>query len=256
MFRKSFILVLPCLLIFLSFADKALGMPVSEGEVDLFFYGQKVNEIRLIQEIKNKMPHFQPERFELKQVILFAKSEHGRGSAHLLVNGDMSFDKNIPGDVRYFTPRFDNDMKTYYRIVFFNESHSSGTPWQVLLKGNVKVYQVKVILKRGGEAPVPQSAIRGNCRLKQSGNFFKPDAKVTCDIYGTGAVSYEIIRNDDRRRPSVVWAERLNPRLNEQRIETNEVDDISGPKIVFEVFVLDMRGRRILIDTMNGTLQF
>jgi hypothetical protein len=110
---------------------------------------QGQNTLTLKNEMRNQYPGVRLQRFKLKKVVLVAKSKHGGGSAKLLVGGNSSYEKNVPGHPSEFFSNYD-----FTRVPFRNPSYASQGRWQIKLRGNIKVKKVIVKLERiGGGGP-------------------------------------------------------------------------------------------------------
>jgi len=82
-------------------------------------------------------------RFRIKAVVLVAKSRHGRGKSYLTVGDASSFEKIIDGRPYEFRGR-----GGYNRVRFRNPKRNSRGPWQLHLRGQIKIKKVIVKLER------------------------------------------------------------------------------------------------------------
>lgn len=108
------------------------------------------NTIFLRRELNAQYPHLRLQGADLLRVRVVGKSRHGRGQASLEVGGyevDRATLGGVPAD-------FHNDVPyTFSRVDLMNNYDSRG-PWQIKLRGNIKVRRVVVIVQtRGGSGP-------------------------------------------------------------------------------------------------------
>ena len=104
------------------------------------FKGQSV--LFLKQEITKKHPRINFKKWDLKRVVLVAKSARGFGEAHLKVGRDESRIETIDGN----RPDFRN-QGNYHRISFRSPGPDQGK-WQIHLKGNIKVKKVIIVAQK------------------------------------------------------------------------------------------------------------
>lgn len=84
-------------------------------------------------------------RFDIERVRLVAKSRHGRGTAKLIIGSWNSYPEIIQGNPYDFNS---NEHYTFDKLNFRNNArYSQNGPWQLLLRGNIKVKKVVVFLK-------------------------------------------------------------------------------------------------------------
>ena len=82
-------------------------------------------------------------RFRIKAVVLVAKSRHGGGKAYLTVGDASSFEEIIDGRPHEFLRR-----GGYSRVRLRNPKRNSRGPWQLHLRGQIKIKKVIVKLER------------------------------------------------------------------------------------------------------------
>ena len=98
----------------------------------------------------------------------------------------------------------------------------------------------------GGHNPPPiHSPITASCGLDVGGNFLRPKSKISCSIYGRGAVSYEI-----QVGHSIEWQGSLRPHKNSQSFSTDK-KRVGGHGVSYFVYVRTQRGQRILVSTLR-----
>lgn len=129
------------------FVEEQMGP--RNNRVRLDFFGEQFrgeNTIRLKQELRRERPNLRLRNFNVKKVILNAKSKQGRGRGTLLVGGDRSLPQMIGGYPANFQS---NRPNTFQRVVINNRAYGdSEGVWQVQLKGNIKVDSIIVVLER------------------------------------------------------------------------------------------------------------
>lgn len=81
--------------------------------------------------------------YNIKHVALVAKSRQGQGSAILTVGPYASPQQNIGGNPLGYR---DSSPQTFDRLHFFYESRNDEGPWQLHLRGNIKVRKIVVVL--------------------------------------------------------------------------------------------------------------
>ncbi len=116
------------------------------------FHGQ--GTLMLQREIQMQRPGINLRDFELRSVTLVAKSRHGMGRATLRVGHQTSMDQILRGNPYDF---MSEAPYTYDTVRFNSPAYSSSMgPWQILLRGNIKVRRVDVVLVRKfGPTPQP-----------------------------------------------------------------------------------------------------
>ncbi|OFZ24299.1 MAG: hypothetical protein A2381_04695 [Bdellovibrionales bacterium RIFOXYB1_FULL_37_110] len=123
--------------------------PVERIRLDFFgteFSGDNI--IRLKQEILRVHPYINLREHKIKRVILMAKSQFGRGTAALFIDGHRSYPEIINGNPVNYN---NNAPHTFDRVTLENTLMDSNSPdgvWQVLLNGNIKIDSVIVVLER------------------------------------------------------------------------------------------------------------
>lgn len=112
-------------------------------EIDLgdqIFQNQSV--IRLKQEIKKRHPRINFNNWDLKRVVLVAKSARGFGEASLKVGRRGSRIETVDGN------RFDFRRRGHYHRVAFFAPGSDRGKWQIHMQGRIKVKKVIVVAQR------------------------------------------------------------------------------------------------------------
>lgn len=112
-------------------------------EID--FYGQQFqgqSTIYLKQEIKKLRPRIDFTNWDLKRVVLVAKSARGYGSAYLQTGREQSRHETVDGNPRSFRSHGD-----YHRIPFPAPGRDNGV-WQIHMQGNIKVNKVVAVMER------------------------------------------------------------------------------------------------------------
>lgn len=126
--------------------------------------GQSVLKIK--QLIKQQRPNIDLSQMKLKKVTLVAKSKQGRGQATLVTGQSAGYPATVYGSPRGF---HSNAPRTYSEVSLRNTSGSSQGRWQVELRGNIKVDEIVVTMKKMGRGqapswPVPTPRRRGGRR--------------------------------------------------------------------------------------------
>lgn len=97
----------------------------------------------LKHELRRQYPWLKVKNFELRKVVLVAKSKRGHGTAQLLVGNNASYPERING----FPDQFrDNRGYSFDRVPFRNPSRASDGRWQIVLQGNLVVRKVILVL--------------------------------------------------------------------------------------------------------------
>jgi hypothetical protein len=104
------------------------------------FKGQ--NTIFLKQELKKQFPRLNVAKWDLKRVVLVAKSKKGQGKAYLQVGRFDSRVEFIDGN------RHDFQDRGYFHRIPFEAPRKDKGNWQIHLKGNVKVKKVVVVAQK------------------------------------------------------------------------------------------------------------
>jgi hypothetical protein len=134
-----------------AFARDGRGMGGSQGgmqKIVIKLYGEQFkgqNTIFLKKEIKQLHPNMQLKKKQLMDVIIVAKSKHGRGKASLNVGGSMGPAEILDGDSWSF---HDEERYTYSRVSLEKPSFSSQGKWQIKLRGNIKIKKIIVKVKK------------------------------------------------------------------------------------------------------------
>lgn len=127
-------------------------------------HSQGHSTLKLKQLIKSQRPNMDLSQMELKKVTLMAKSRMGRGQATLVTGQSASYPANVYGNSRGF---HSSAPRTFSQVVLQNTNGMSQGRWQVELKGNIKVQEVVVTLKKiggQGHGPVVQAPSRNRRR--------------------------------------------------------------------------------------------
>lgn len=111
------------------------------------FKGQ--NTIFLKRELKNQFPRLNLKNWDLKRVVLVAKSKRGQGQAYLQVGGFDSRIEFVDGN------RFDFDNRGNFHRIPFEAPRRDNGKWQIHLQGRIKVKKVVVVARRD-QAPAPR----------------------------------------------------------------------------------------------------
>lgn len=108
------------------------------------------NIIALKRELARAYPRLDLRRSDLLSVCLMAKSQHGRGTAELIVGPSSQDRRNIGGSSQgYDNPR----DRTFDEVELRNFRRNDNGVWQVHLNGRVKVRRVVVHLAEERRRP-------------------------------------------------------------------------------------------------------
>lgn len=111
-------------------------------------FGQRgQGQIALKRAISRQYPRIRFDQYRLQNVVVFAKSQFGRGQAVLQQNGVNASRAVIPGTPRDY---FLNYPETYTRVRLAGlarPGRNPGARWVLQLQGNVKVLRVVVHLQ-------------------------------------------------------------------------------------------------------------
>lgn len=99
----------------------------------------------LKRELKHQHPGIDLSRYRLEKVVIMAKSRKGRGSAQLLVNERYGPRVRISGSPKAF---HNSDRFNYEKKTLFSPSGPGRGPWQLKLKGNVKLRKVVLVVDK------------------------------------------------------------------------------------------------------------
>lgn len=103
------------------------------------FQGQST--IYLKQEIRRKHPRINFDKWDLKRVVLVAKSARGFGEAYLQTGRQQSRVETVDGN------RYDfQNRGNYHRIAFRAPGQDKGH-WQLHMQGRIKVNKVIIVAK-------------------------------------------------------------------------------------------------------------
>jgi len=239
--RKSLVLIT-----FLILA--ASGMASAAQDIRLEFYDQVYTQgstLMLKQVLQQQHPRLNVRALDLRGATLVAKSNMGRGEAYLSVSGMSSRLKQITGSPYDFhSPRPD----TFDRVGFRNPAPGAAAgPWQIHLRGRIKVRAVILRLAGPGPGPFPgPSFVTADCDADSHGNFLRPKMDVECSVRGVGATSYEI-----KLGSVTLWRGALNPRDAFQTFKTDQKKVIGGRVLDFTVVLYDRSGRAAFVDTFH-----
>jgi len=103
-----------------------------------------MNTIRLKGELKRQRPNLRLRDFNLKKVIVMAKSFRGRGSMDLVIDGMQVSSSNVPGFPRGYDAR---DMRSYKRLVLKPRGQDTTGKWQLDLRGKIKIDSLTLVLE-------------------------------------------------------------------------------------------------------------
>jgi len=113
--------------------------------------------------------------------------------------------------------------------------------------------QLESYLSRGGDRPHPRPRpvpiVSATCNLEVGGNFFVPDTKVHCTVYGGGVAGYEI-RVISEYGDSVEFQGQLDPRQSPQTFVTEE-KRVGGRSVTYVVNMLTQDGFRVQVATLG-----
>ena len=93
----------------------------------------------------------------------------------------------------------------------------------------------------GGHGPGPgpkPGKLTVSCTVDIGGNFFLPKTNVKCNVFGHGALGYEVTVNG-----RTVWNGELNPRESRQVIQTDK-QKVGGHAVTYDVYVITRQGRQ------------
>lgn len=103
--------------------------------------------IFLKKALKDQYPWVRISDFELKKVVLVAKSKMGRGGAELRVGKWATGMNEVGGNPDSFR---DRNRFSFDRVRFWNPSKNSNGPWQIGLRGDFIVRKVVLEVKDHG----------------------------------------------------------------------------------------------------------
>lgn len=116
-------------------------------QLHLPYYGKKFGTgfgkgtLKLKQKVQNHYPALNLNQYDLKKVVLVAKTKHGRGKAALKVGGAQTFPKVVGG-----APRDFHNGGYFYKTGFLNPKSNSNGVWQMKLNGKFKVKKAVLVL--------------------------------------------------------------------------------------------------------------
>jgi len=126
-------------------SGRGYNQPQKE-RIILDFYDQHLqgeNTLFLKQEIKKIRPYVDLNKMELISVRLFAKSKQGQAQASLKIGPQTTREQRINGSPY----DFNYNGGPYSNLLFDNSNRNSQGPWQLMLKGNIKIDKVIVIVE-------------------------------------------------------------------------------------------------------------
>tara|TARA_Y100000780_G_scaffold231096_1_gene255053 strand:- start:28151 stop:28825 length:675 start_codon:yes stop_codon:yes gene_type:complete len=104
---------------------------------------KKQSVIKLKQEVKKVHPKMDLTKWNLKKVVLRAKSKRGKAEAFLKIGPSVSAVEAIEGN------QFDfQSNRAYHPITFQTFGDNDKGVWQIHMKGNIKVKQAKLVLQK------------------------------------------------------------------------------------------------------------
>ena len=99
--------------------------------------------IKLKREIKKLHPNMDFSKFDLKRVVLLAKSKKGKAEAYLKIGQYESAVESIDGN------QFDfSSNQGYSPVVFQSFSENDNGVWQIHMKGNIKVKRINLVAEK------------------------------------------------------------------------------------------------------------
>lgn len=133
---------------------------------DQFMYrGQ--NTLRIMQMLNQEYPRRNFQNFDIKAVVLFAKSARGFGEATLIKGRDyVSSPETIPGN-RYDFRNYGN----FHRIALKVPQRAHGRRLQVDLRGRIKIDRIVVRAVRKGHGGGGHGGGHGRLQYKQVDSF-------------------------------------------------------------------------------------
>lgn len=123
---------------------------------DQFMY-QGQNTLRIMQMLNQEYPRRNFQNFDIKAVVLFAKSAAGRAEATLIKGqGYQSYPETIPGN------RYDfRQPGSFHRIALTVPQYAHGRRLQVDLRGRIKIDRIVVrAVRKGRPGPGPAPRIQ------------------------------------------------------------------------------------------------
>jgi len=113
----------------------------------------KTATLFLKRELRRQYPWLKVKNFELRKVVLVAKSKRGHGRAQFLVGNNASHPERINGLPDQY---HDNRGYSFDRVQFRNPSKASEGRWQIDLQGNLVVRRVILVLDDHKHRPANQ----------------------------------------------------------------------------------------------------
>lgn len=128
----------------------AMGIQARPGQpqqqrLTLDFYGELFTQestLFLKQEILRKHPRINFQNWDLKRVVLHAKSARGYGEAQLQIGRQDSRIETVDGNSYDF-----RQPGNYHKVVFTSPGSDQGK-WQLHMKGRIKVDKVVIIAQK------------------------------------------------------------------------------------------------------------
>jgi hypothetical protein len=106
-----------------------------------------MNTLKIKRLLKQQNPRLDLQNVDIKSVTIVAKSQRGRGEATLIVGQSESYPRIISGSPRDF---LSNSSYTYSSVMMQNPRYDSMGKVQVALRGNIKVKEIIVKIKKKG----------------------------------------------------------------------------------------------------------
>jgi len=122
------------------------GKPPMNPEVELHFnhwhlYGRK--SVYLKKVFKRQYPGIDVQSFDLRRVVVFAKSQRGRSEGTLRVGNHYSRTRSIYGQ----PDAFHDPDQGYREIAFKNPKRDSRGLWRLDLSGDLKLNRIVLVLE-------------------------------------------------------------------------------------------------------------
>ena len=99
--------------------------------------------------------------------------------------------------------------------------------------------------------PRPTHTISASCEYDIGGNFFNPETKVECTVYGRGAAGYEVEVVSKYNR-TIEFRGTLEPQQTTQQFKTDE-EKVGGSGVTYNVYILTREGAKILVNTRRAS---
>ncbi|GEM_PF-1083485 len=115
------------------------------GDREFSSYQGEANTLYLKKALRRQYPGLDVSGYRLRQVVLVAKTYHGRGNAQLRVGPEMTDLYRVGGHPNYYHR---NKRNSFDRVKIHNPFHDSWGPWQLYLRGNFKVRKVVLVVEK------------------------------------------------------------------------------------------------------------